>query len=229
MSDEERETYTLDEFVLPSRIAGIDYEQRRYVERLQPGDELVLEREPDNEHDAAAVRVLDSEGNSLGYIPRGTNEQVAVALDHADEGLSVRAIVNHLTGGEMGQPAVGANILLFFHSDQDTEMVDSMIGELQGTIRRDGGIWFVRDEDDVWLPTTCEGEENAGAEEKHTLKHVVMGFVSLVVIIGLLLLVVFGVRRPAPEDREAPPPPVRAAALVSLTGLRVCVSAPETR
>ncbi len=217
MPDEEREAPVFDEFVSPTRIAGVGPGQRPYVERLQPGDELILERET-GEGPGDPVRVLDPEGNTLGHIPSGANEQVAAILELGDEGVSVRAVMNYFAGGGTDESAIDANILLFFHSNRDVGTLDSMMRELQGTIRRDGGIWFEREAEAVWYPAVWQGAEDLDTEEKHTLRNAFMTLVSLLVIIGLLLLVVLGIRRPAPEDRQAPPPPVRAAeALVDRT------------
>lgn len=48
--------------------------------RLQAGDALELHREPDNPHDAQAVRV-DWQGCKLGYLPRRQNPLIAQRLD----------------------------------------------------------------------------------------------------------------------------------------------------
>lgn len=37
---------------------------------LDPGDTLILRAEPDNPYDPEAIRVEDTKGNHLGYIPR---------------------------------------------------------------------------------------------------------------------------------------------------------------
>ena len=62
-------------------VAGFQYaDGARVIDRLQPGDALVLAREPDNAHDRYAVRV-DWRGRRLGYIPRGQNRNMALLLD----------------------------------------------------------------------------------------------------------------------------------------------------
>eukprot|EP00198_Chlamydomonas_reinhardtii_P002647 XP_001691983.1 predicted protein [Chlamydomonas reinhardtii] len=45
-------------------------ETEELVRALQPDQMLLLEREPWNPHDAAAVRVADLRGRTLGYVPR---------------------------------------------------------------------------------------------------------------------------------------------------------------
>jgi hypothetical protein len=44
------------------------------------GDALTLVREPDNPHDARAVRV-EWQGHKIGYVPRRENADVARLLD----------------------------------------------------------------------------------------------------------------------------------------------------
>lgn len=47
---------------------------------MREGDRLTLVREPDNPHDAHAVRI-EWRGQKLGYLPRAENRAVAAALD----------------------------------------------------------------------------------------------------------------------------------------------------
>jgi hypothetical protein len=61
--------------------------------QLREGDRLDLVREPDNPHDANAVRV-DWQGRKLGYVPRRENAAVAWGLDR---GAPLRARVSRLT------------------------------------------------------------------------------------------------------------------------------------
>ena len=64
-----------------SPLAGFRYyEAPRVFEQLRPGEALALVREPENLHDANAVRV-DWRGHKLGYVPRRQNAALAWALD----------------------------------------------------------------------------------------------------------------------------------------------------
>lgn len=47
---------------------------------MRVGDALALVREPDNSHDAGAVRV-EWQGHKIGYVPRRENSDVARLLD----------------------------------------------------------------------------------------------------------------------------------------------------
>jgi hypothetical protein len=52
------------------------HEGKRLWDQLKVGDPLTLVREPDNPHDARAVRVQWN-GHMLGYVPRAENDAVA--------------------------------------------------------------------------------------------------------------------------------------------------------
>lgn len=67
--------------VQSSPLAGFQYHAgAAHWNQLRPGDQLVLQREPDNPHDALAVRV-EWQGQQLGYLPRAQNRAVAVEMD----------------------------------------------------------------------------------------------------------------------------------------------------
>lgn len=67
--------------VQSSPLAGFSYYTgaTRWDE-MQVGDALTLVREPDNSHDANAVRV-EWRGEKLGYLPRRENRAVAAEMD----------------------------------------------------------------------------------------------------------------------------------------------------
>jgi hypothetical protein len=61
--------------------AGLRHHEAKAVwDRMQPGDALVLVREPANPHDPDAVR-LDWDGHVLGYLPRPDSADIARQLD----------------------------------------------------------------------------------------------------------------------------------------------------
>jgi hypothetical protein len=75
--------------VQSSPLAGFKYHQAAlHWQALHIGDALQLIREPDNPHDANAVRV-DWQGHALGYVPRRENAALAWAMDH-DQRVSAR-------------------------------------------------------------------------------------------------------------------------------------------
>ena len=67
--------------VQSSPLAGFQfYAGRDLWDGMKVGDALVLVREPENKHDANAVRV-EWRGRKLGYLPRAENRAVASEMD----------------------------------------------------------------------------------------------------------------------------------------------------
>jgi len=64
-----------------SPLAGFQYHAGKILwPQMQVGDALTLVREPDNPHDARAVRV-EWQGHKIGYVPRRENADVARFMD----------------------------------------------------------------------------------------------------------------------------------------------------
>ena len=80
--------------VQSSPLAGFQYYAgtARWDE-MHVGDKLTLVREPENEHDANAVRV-EWRGTKLGYLPRAENRSVAAEMDR---GTAVTARIAGMT------------------------------------------------------------------------------------------------------------------------------------
>ena len=68
-----------------SPVAGFQFhEGKKLWDQLKVGDSLMLVREPDNPHDARAVRI-EWNGHMLGYVPRAENDAVARQLDRGNK------------------------------------------------------------------------------------------------------------------------------------------------
>lgn len=79
--------------VQQSPLAGFQYYDGKVLwEAMKVGDALALVREPQNPHDANAVRV-DWKGQPLGYVPRRDNRDVARQIDR---GVPVQARIVQL-------------------------------------------------------------------------------------------------------------------------------------
>ncbi len=79
--------------VQQSPLAGFQYYDGKIVwENMRVGDPLALVREPQNPHDANAVRV-EWKGQPLGYVPRRDNSDVARQMDR---GVPVQARIVRL-------------------------------------------------------------------------------------------------------------------------------------
>ena len=71
--------------VQSSPLAGSQYYALSSVwGEIRPGDKLLLKREPENRHDANAIRV-EWNGHQLGYVPRAENRALAAAMDRGEK------------------------------------------------------------------------------------------------------------------------------------------------
>ncbi len=77
--------------LLVTTAAGTYYCAPEAVSSVAPGGPLSLVREPDNPHDALAVRIDNAAGEKIGYVPRALNADIAALLD-AGVRLSCRAV-----------------------------------------------------------------------------------------------------------------------------------------
>lgn len=75
--------------VLKTGIAGMNFhvhpeteEGKKILEKLKPGTELSLFRDPENPHDKWAVTVYTKDDEELGYITRFKNETIARLMDY---------------------------------------------------------------------------------------------------------------------------------------------------
>jgi hypothetical protein len=95
-----------------TKVAGVSYENRdgtsrqSIIKRCRPGEILHLVREPDNPHDANAVKVLRQNGEQLGYLP-GHVVMTGLARE-LDRGSHFRVKVTAITGD--GEETLGVNI-----------------------------------------------------------------------------------------------------------------------
>lgn len=67
-----------------AELAGVQFrpkETKEIVKMLNIGDELKLQRDPGNEHHVNAIKVLDEEGNWLGFVNKDVADEIAGRLD----------------------------------------------------------------------------------------------------------------------------------------------------
>ena len=77
-------------------LAGFQYHAgRQWWSHMRVGDALALIREPDNVHDAKAVRI-EWQGHMIGYVPRRDNADAARFMD---SGQVLRARISRLAEG----------------------------------------------------------------------------------------------------------------------------------
>ena len=78
-----------------ARINGSYYHHGAFerLEKLKIGDNVKLQREPDNEYDPNAIRVLDYDNGMLGYVAAGNGTNIVIA-QLMDAGEDIRAEVS---------------------------------------------------------------------------------------------------------------------------------------
>ena len=93
----EGESYKPSNFMF-SKIVGVSFENRQdKIKELKENEELILEREPANQYDKNAIKILNSEREHLGYV----NKEIAIDMAKAmDKGLKFKVIVTSITGGK---------------------------------------------------------------------------------------------------------------------------------
>lgn len=80
-----------------TKVVGVTYENRQDVlAGLEPGVELRLERQPDNEYDACAIAVTLLDGTQIGFLNKHLARQLAPVID---SGVAYDAAVSAVTGG----------------------------------------------------------------------------------------------------------------------------------
>lgn len=101
-----------------TRVVGVNHEGRLFhLQHLHEGERLYLIREKDNPHDPNAIRVLDTLGDTLGYLRRTL---AAILAPQVDQGQPLAAEVACLLGEEF-RPDLRLNIKV-------TRMVASFSG-----------------------------------------------------------------------------------------------------
>jgi hypothetical protein len=113
-------------------VAGAFMFQHRCdaCERLNAGDAVLLEREPENRHDRNAIMILSEDGEELGYVPREHAREMAPLLDG---GAAYEATVKRLWETDDGK-TVPFIISVLRHKDSVASTKTS--GSRKGDARR---------------------------------------------------------------------------------------------
>jgi hypothetical protein len=68
--------------LIECHVAGTSHRDLSEAEpKLEPGNLLILKREPKNPYDARAIQIFDVDGRILGYVPRAKNEALSNLMD----------------------------------------------------------------------------------------------------------------------------------------------------
>jgi hypothetical protein len=81
-NDNQLQPFAREILLTECHVSGTSHRLLHAIEpTLLPGAVLILQREPRNQHDHLAIRVLDEAGNAIGYIPRMFNVPLARLMD----------------------------------------------------------------------------------------------------------------------------------------------------
>lgn len=92
-----------------------------YKRRLNPGERVLLEREPNNPVDRWATRVYTLDGQYLGYLPASKNQSVARLMDAG------KIIIAE--GADINDPSYRTALSMFF-GQEDRDMALSLFMEI---------------------------------------------------------------------------------------------------
>ncbi|WP_047757561.1 MULTISPECIES: HIRAN domain-containing protein [Geobacillus] len=109
------------ERIINTKIVGVTRKnedgtsRQELIAECYEGEELFLEREPDNEHDPNAISVWNEYGEQLGYINKDLASRLAPQMD---KGMRVACFVTAVTGG-YDDKSYGCNIKLILDPEED--------------------------------------------------------------------------------------------------------------
>ena len=88
-------------------VVGVTFGSRqKTIRQLYKGEQVQLQREPDNPYDRNAIRVQRINGDQIGYIARGLATSLSPRWDELGI-TTVPARVSCLKGGTPEQPTMG--------------------------------------------------------------------------------------------------------------------------
>ena len=90
---------------MKTKIAGISFIDQNIINKLQEGEILFLIRELGNVYDQNAVKIINKNGQKVGYVNRELAQDYSEAMDR---GLMYYAQILQLSGADKGQ--IGCNI-----------------------------------------------------------------------------------------------------------------------
>lgn len=102
-----------------TKVAGVSFDDRQQVARtLEPGEALVVEREPNNAYDPYAVAVRTADGRQVGYLKRLIAAAIAPQMDRGARYVAtVQSVTGLDAGPEAAERTVGINILMRVQSE----------------------------------------------------------------------------------------------------------------
>ena len=92
-----------------TKVAGVSFEGRqRYVRHMRVGERIILQRDRYNAYDRNAVKVINSNGEQIGFLSREVASNVAPRMDMGHQYAAVCTAVTGMNPGD----TMGVNILV---------------------------------------------------------------------------------------------------------------------
>ncbi|MBO5245055.1 MAG: DEAD/DEAH box helicase, partial [Selenomonadales bacterium] len=109
-----------------SKLVGVTFNERQAViPTLGSGDELVIEREPNNPVDPNAIHILTQDRREVGYIRKEIAAEISPLID---AGTAYRCIVTAITGGD--DRSYGVNIMMLKGCCEDAPVVRACTNDI---------------------------------------------------------------------------------------------------
>ena len=90
-----------------TKVAGVTFENRqRFIRRMTAGERVSLVRDPYNPYDPNAIKVINSNGDHIGFISKELASTMAMNMD---SGTIFSATVSNITGMNPGEN-IGVNL-----------------------------------------------------------------------------------------------------------------------
>ncbi len=124
-----------------TKVAGVTFanddgtQRQDIIKGLTMGEQVLLVRDHDNEHDFYAVQVQTTEKEVIGWVPRTKTPQVATWIDGGR--LAVGMVASR--GKARGKDLVGINIDIMLVEEGDRRWVEDFLqtGDIEGAQRRE--------------------------------------------------------------------------------------------
>ena len=90
-----------------TKVAGVTFDNRqRLIRRMSVGDTVSLVRDPCNPYDSNAIKVINTNGDQIGFISKELASTMAINMD---SGVNFVATVSNITGMNPGEN-IGVNL-----------------------------------------------------------------------------------------------------------------------
>lgn len=163
---------------------------RAAVSRMRPGMPVDLVPEPDNAYDPRAIRAAGPDGETIGYVPKGSWLTRAML----DEDWDVRARVASVEGGRPGAPDIGLVLDVFMLDEPDERIPPFSPSVLPPEQARAPGVSTPARPKTFAVSKVKMPAEPSGAAKTGMILGVAVLFVLFIAVIGMT----------APERTTAP-------------------------